>query len=170
MLRVPGKRPSSSHHEHHRELQALGAVHGHHYGAVGVRAVAVQVGVERDLVQEAGQRGVARLLYVAEDVGLQLGDVLQPGQVLVPALVAQGLLVASGLQHQVVELVHGQLRRLGAQGRHHVGKLYQPGGGAVQLLILVGAGDYVAEGSRPRARLCPVRSRWSCRRCRGRGR
>ena len=123
--------------EHVGEFKALGAVHGHHHGAVRLAVIAVDVRVEGDFVEEAGEGLVARLLYVAEDVRFQLVDVFQTGQGLGPALFLQGAGVARLLQHGVVQAVQALRLRQRAQALHHVREGDELGGGAAQLLVFV---------------------------------
>ena len=48
--------------EHRRKLQALGRVHGHERDAVHGLVVVIEVGIERDLVEESRERGIIGLL------------------------------------------------------------------------------------------------------------
>ena len=120
-------------------------MHGHHYGAVRLAVVAVYVRIEGDLVEKAGEGLVARLLYVAEDVRLQLVDVLEPGGGLVPALFFEGLGVARLLDHGVIKAVEALRLRKGAQGADHVREFDELRRGAAQLLVFVRAAYNVVE-------------------------
>ena len=57
-------------------------MHCHHDNAVGVLIVIIEVGVERDVGEEAFKRLVAGLFHVAYDAGLYLAHVFGAGGVL----------------------------------------------------------------------------------------
>ncbi|CDC73664.1 putative uncharacterized protein [Oscillibacter sp. CAG:155] len=123
-----------AHHVHVRELQALGGVDGHHGHAVIVRRHAVQVRVQRDLVEEAGEGGVLRLLLQeTQDVGLEFLDVFDAAPALHVVFLLQGLDVAGLLAHRVVKLRQGQLRARPAQSVDEVRELQELAGGAFEL-------------------------------------
>ena len=48
---------------------------GHHIAVVHP----IQIGVQRNLLQKAGQAGLIALLHIFEDIGFKLPDVLNPG-------------------------------------------------------------------------------------------
>ena len=131
------------HHKDHRKLQPLGGVHRHHHHTVLVGVVAVDVGVQGDLVQKAVESFNQALLLagpvlqIAVDGGEQLPHVFQPGAVLhgIPAL-----------QHHGVSGAGEQLLKEGGQGQlvvgqqliqllNQPGKLPQPLGGLLQFRI-----------------------------------
>ena len=130
------------HHVHHRELQPLGGVNGHHGDAVVAGLHAVQICVQGNLVQEAGEGGVLRLLLQeAQDVGFQLLNVLDAAPALHVVLLLQGLYIAGLVADGVVELRQGQLRARPPQAVDQVRELQQLGGRRFQLREQVRVAD-----------------------------
>ena len=110
--------------ENDRELEPFGAVHGHQNdGVVGV-VHAVKVGVEGDLLEEAGEVPLGVLLLVLDQGGFKLADVLE----------AVFALLALGAQHGAVagpveQVFQQDVERLGErfvpQLLNHPGKVHQ---------------------------------------------
>ena len=114
------------HHKDHRELQPLGRVHGHHHHAVLIWVVAVQVGVQGDLIQEARQGGLLpRILQIAVDGGEQLPHVFQTGPVLHGVLALQHHGVTGAGDELLIEVGQGHGLGLLGQLPHHSGELGQ---------------------------------------------
>ena len=122
-------------------------MHGHHHHAVLVRVVAVQVGVQGDLIQETGQRGlVPGVLQVAPDGGQQLPHVLQAGAVLHGVFGLQHGAVAGADDQLLIELVQGQLPQQLPQLAHQAGKYGQLSRRPLQLRVLPGVVDDGVQG------------------------
>ena len=122
-------------------------MHGHHGDAVIVGADAVQVRVEGDLIEEAREGGVLWLpVQEAQDVGLQLLDVLDAAPALHVVLLLQGPDVAGVVQHLVIELRQGQPPAGGAEGVDEVGELQELRRSALELREEVGVPDGLVEG------------------------
>ena len=134
------------HQKDHGELQPLGRVHGHHHHAV-LLVLAVQIGVQGDLVQKSRQGGlVPRPVQIAPDGGEKLPDVLQPSPVLHGVLGLQHDGIA-GADHQLlVELVQGELPGQGGQLPHEIGEGGQLARRALQLRVQAGVVDDGVEG------------------------
>ena len=80
-------------------------MNGHHGDAVVAGLHAVQICVQGNLVQEAGEGGVLRLLLQeAQDVGFQLLNVLDAAPALHVVLLLQGLYIAGLVADGVIEL------------------------------------------------------------------
>ena len=87
-------------------------MHGHHGDAVVAIHPAVQVGVEGDLVQKAGEAGLAlHVLQIGQDAGFQLLHVLQAATALQIVLLPEGGGVAAAVTDPVVELQQVGLRQ-----------------------------------------------------------
>ena len=105
------------------KFQTLGSVHGHHGHAVVAVGLAVQIGVQRHLVQKARQRRLTlRVFQIALDAGFQLLHVLQTAAALYIVLFPQGGGVAALVADQIVERHEVGVRQLPAQGLDHVCK------------------------------------------------
>jgi hypothetical protein len=86
-------------------------VNGHQHHAVGLGVVAVQIGVQSDFLQKAGQCRLLALLLVAEHVGFEFLNVLQPGGSGV-VILAQRRQITALLQEPVQKIGQGQAFRL----------------------------------------------------------
>ena len=114
-----------AHDVHALILQALGAVHRHHRDAVVLRR-AVEVGIERDLVEKARERGVFRIsVQKAEDVGFELLHVLKPPAALHIHLLLQRAHIAALLADQIVKVRQFRFLRRLAQRVDHLSELLQ---------------------------------------------
>ena len=108
-----------THHEHLGEFQTLGAVHGHHHHAVVALLGAVQIGVQRHLVQKARQAGIVRLVVQkGVDAGGQFLHVLQPASALHVVLLRQHGGIAAAVADEFIELRQGHLPRFGPHFLH----------------------------------------------------
>ena len=131
--------------EHRRKLQALGRVHGHERDAVHGLVVVIEVGIERDLVEEARERGVIGLLGEGNDVRLELLHVLDAGGVLGRVLFLERADIAAALHDEVVEFVRRHGFGRGLQLLDQDGKLAQAHLAALQLGIGIRVADNVKE-------------------------
>ena len=108
-------------------------MNGHHGHAVIVRLHAVEVRVEGDLIQEARESSVLRvLLQKAEDVGLQLLHVFNAAPALHIVFVLQRLDIAGLVQNLIVKFRQSQRTACLSQIVDQVGKLHQLGRGRFQ--------------------------------------
>ena len=122
-------------------------MNGHHGDAVVVGLHAVQVRVQGNFVQEAGQGGVLRiLLQEAQDVGFQLLHVLDAAPALHVVLVLQSLHIAGLVADGVVKLRQSQFRSLAAEAVNEVREFQQLGGGTFQLREQIRIADDLIEG------------------------
>ena len=122
-------------------------MHGHHHYRVLVGVVAVQVGVQGDLVQKARQGGLPLgVLHVAVDGSEQLAHVFQPGAALNVVFQLEGGGIARPSHHLLIEA--GQVHGAGQGGEllQHGGKLGQLGGGLLQLRVGGGVGRHLPQG------------------------
>ena len=122
---VSGEKPLlHAHHEHLREFQSLGGVHGHHGHAVVAVRAAVQIGVQGDLVQKSGEARLRALgvFQIRQDAGFQLLHVLQPAAALHIVLLPQSRGVAAALTDIVVELRQRAVRQTAAHFLDHICK------------------------------------------------
>ena len=115
-----------AHHEHLREFQALGAVHGHHHHAVVALLGAVQIGVQRHLVQKARQAGIVRLVVQkGVDAGGQFLHVLQPSPAFHVVLFRQHSGIAAAIADEFIKLRQGHLPHLGPHFLHQRREAFQ---------------------------------------------
>ena len=148
---VAGKQPVfHAHHVNVRKFQTLGGVHGqqrHHIVAVvGI----VQIGVESNLVQEACQRGILRLvLQKALDTGGQLLHVFDASLTLHIVLLHQGAHVSGAVADIFVKLHQSHGRNPAAHFLHNVCKGHQLAGGILQFRVLRGMAQHLIEGQSP---------------------
>ena len=145
---ISGKKPLlHAHHKYLGEFQALGGVHGHHGHAVVAVHPAVQVGVQRDLIQEAGETRLRALgvFQVGQDAGAQLLHVLQPAAALHIVLLPQGGCVAASLADVIVELRQLTLRQAAAHFLDHICKGFQLASCIFQLGEFLRTAEYVVE-------------------------
>ena len=122
---VSGEKPLlHAYHEHLREFQSLGGVHGHHGHAVVAVRAAVQIGVQGDLVQKSGEARLRALgvFQIRQDAGFQLLHVLQPAAALHVVLLPQSWGVAAALADIVVELRQRAVRQTAAHFLDHICK------------------------------------------------
>ena len=138
--------------EHRRELQTLGRVHGHERDAVGRLVIVIEIRIERDLIEEARERGVFGLLGKGDDVRLELLHVFDARSVLRRVLLLKGADIAAALHDQIIELIGRHGLGLLLQLLDQDGELAQTHLAALQLGIRVGVADDVKE-----ARLLLVR-------------
>ena len=122
-------------------------MHGHHGHAVVAVHPAVQVGVQRDLIQEAGETRLRALgvFQVGQDAGAQLLHVLQPAPALHVVLLPQGGRVAASLADVIVELRQITLRQAAAHFLDHICKGFQLASCIFQLGEFLRTAEYVVE-------------------------
>ena len=98
-------------------------MYGHHGDAVVIRLHAVQVRVQGDLVEEAGEGGILRvLLQKAQNVGFQFLDVFNAAPALHVVFVLQDLHIAGLVADGVIKLRQGQVGPLAAEAIDQIGK------------------------------------------------
>ncbi len=127
--------------EHRRKLQTLGRVHGHERDTVGRLVIVVEIRIERDLIEEARERGVFGLLGKGDDVRLELLHVFNARSVLGRVLLLKGADIAAALHDQIIELVRRHGLGLLLQLLDQDGELAQTHLAALQLGIGVGVAD-----------------------------
>ena len=94
-------------------------MHGHHHHAVVALLGAVQIGVQRHLVQKARQTGVVRLvIQKGVDAGGQFLHVLQPATALHIVLFRQHGGIAAAIADEFIELRQGHLPHFGPHFLH----------------------------------------------------
>ena len=111
--------------EDYGKFQALGRMHRHQHGGVGIPVIRVHIRIQRHFVQEAVQVS-ARGLHILDDAGFQLADVLDPGQVFVAALCLQRGQISGALQQFIVKLVKRHLGDQRLQAVDHPAELLHP--------------------------------------------
>ena len=138
-------------HAHHIDMgkfQTLGGVHGHHGHAVVTVGLAVQIGVQRHLVQKARQRRLTlRIFQIALDAGFQLLHVLQTAAALYIVLFPQGGGVAALVADQIVERYEIGVRQLPAQGLDHICKGEELASCIFQFRIVCRVEKHLIEGA-----------------------
>ena len=135
-----------AYHKDHRELQTLGRVHGHHDHAVVPSVVSVQIGVQGDLVQKAGQgRLIPGIFQIAVNGSEQLAHIFKAGTILHGIFALQHHSVTGAGDQLLIKI--RQIHRAGqpTQLLHHLSKGRQLGRRTLQLGILVGVADHIVQ-------------------------
>ena len=120
---------------------------GHHGDAVVIGLHAVQIRVQSDFVQEAGEGGVLRiLLQKAQDVGFQLLHIFNAAPAFHVVFLLQRPDIAGLVQNLVVEFRQSQGTSRPPQAVDQIRELDQLGGGGLQSREQVGVADNLIEG------------------------
>ena len=136
-----------AHHIHVGELQALGAVHGHHHHAVIAILCAVEVGIEGHFIEESRQRGIVGAI-VEESVNRrgQFSHVLQASTALHVVLLRQHGHVSRAVADVFIKLHQLQLIGFLPHLLHHGYKAFQLYSRGFQLRIHRCVPQHLIEG------------------------
>src|SRR5581483_7743697 len=129
--------------EHDRELQSLRGVQRHHRDGVGGGVERVNIGDERDLFQEGGERRRIGLRLELFGHREQFLDVFEPCLRLDALLLFQRALVARAVEDALRQFRDGAVFPLGAQGGDERGEVGESGARAG--LYLADRGDVLQD-------------------------